>query len=86
VFVTVDESVLRPRVSELFGDPDKRPLVRIVNRSLSTCLNPNIDDFLSAIDRPAKVMNVMHDLTSRPGPFGMETPNGSVDVDAIATP
>ena len=86
VFVTVDESVLRPRVSELFGDPDKRPVVRIVNRSLSTCLNPNIDDFLSAIGRPARVMNVMHDLTSRPGPFGVEIPNGSADVDVIATP
>jgi uncharacterized protein YjeT (DUF2065 family) len=64
VFVTVDETVLRPRVSELFGNLDKRPVVRIVNRSLSTCLNPNIDDegFLAAIDRPAKVMNVMHTM------------------------
>lgn len=64
VFVTLDETVLRPRVNELFGDPDKRPVVRIVNKSLSTCLNPNVDvhGFLSAIDRPAKVMNVMHTI------------------------
>jgi hypothetical protein len=64
VFVTANETVLRPRVSELFGDPDKRPVVRIVNRPLSTCLNPNIDDegFLAAIDRPASVMNVMHTI------------------------
>jgi hypothetical protein len=62
VFVTVDESVLRPRVSELFGDMDKRPLVRIVNRPLSTCLNPNIDEFLAAIDRPARVLDVMHTI------------------------
>lgn len=62
VFVTVDEAVLRPRVGELFGDLNKRPVVRIVNKSLSTCMNPNIDDegFLAAIDRPARVMNVMH--------------------------
>jgi len=62
IFVTVEEAPLRLRVMELFGDLDKRPKVRIVNRSLSTCLNPSIDDqgFLAAIDRTAKVLNVIH--------------------------
>jgi hypothetical protein len=65
IFVTLDDAVLKPRVLKMFGSLDKRPRVQIINRSLSTCVNPNIDTgFIKAIARRVdeRLFDVIHTI------------------------